>query len=207
MSTGAQAAETTLPEEETLRADLYALLAKLLSGAPDQATLQQLAALTGDDSDLGSGITALARVANITSPEAATREYNALFIGLGRGELLPYASYYLTGFLNEKPLATLRNDMTRLGIERAPNVYEPEDNIASLSEMMAGMIRGRFFGAASLAEQKRFFNTHVGPWAGHFYSDLEAAKNSVLYAPVGAIGKAFIEIEKEAFRMAGDETS
>ena len=92
MSSGAQAAETTLPEEETLRADLYALLGKLLSGAPSQSTLTQLAALQGDDSDLGAGIAALARVANITSPEAATREYNALFIGLGRGELLPYAA-------------------------------------------------------------------------------------------------------------------
>ena len=117
---------------------------------------------------------------------------------------MPYASYYLTVFLNEKPLAGLRRDMARLGVQRAPNVFEPEDNIASLCEIMAGLIRGRFRDAAPLAEQRRFHNTHVAPWAGHFFSDLEAARNSVLYAPVGAIGRAFMEIEREAFRMAGD---
>ncbi len=86
------------------------------------------------------------------------REFNALFIGLGRGELLPYASYYLTGFLNEKPLASLRHDMAARGMTRAPNVYEPEDNIASLMEMMAGMIVGRFGAPATLADQRDFFN-------------------------------------------------
>ena len=128
-------------------------------------------------------------------------EFNALFIGLGRGELLPYASYYLTGFLNEKPLASLRSDMARMSMTRAKNVYEPEDNIASLMEMMGGMIVGNFGDPATLDDQKDFFNKHVGPWAGHFFSDLEAAKTSVLYASVGAVGREFMEIEREAFRM------
>jgi TorA maturation chaperone TorD len=85
---------------------------------------------------------------------------------------------------------------------RAPNVYEPEDNIASLMEMMAGMIVGRFGTAADLEDQKLFFNKHIAPWAGHFFSDLEAAKNSVVYACVGNIGRVFMEIEREAFRMS-----
>lgn len=194
-------------EEDALRADLYDFISAMLAAPPSADLLKKAAALTGDDSDIGRGIKALSTIAGAMTPATARAEFEALFIGLGRGELMPYGSYYLTGFLNEKPLATLRNDMARLGIERAPNVYEPEDNIASLAEMMAGMIRGRFFTAASLAEQKRFFNTHIGPWAGHFFSDLEAAKNSVLYAPVGAIGRAFVDIEKEAFRMAGEGTS
>jgi len=124
-----------------------------------------------------------------------------LFIGLGRGELLPYASYYLTGFLNEKPLAILRADMAARTMTRAPNVFEPEDNIASLMEMMAGMIVGRFSQAASLEAQKTFFNKHISPWAEHFFSDLEAAKNSILYASLGAVGREFMNIEREAFRM------
>ena len=163
--------------------------------------LDQTAGLSGDDTDLGQAITALARVAKVTKPAAAEREFNALFIGLGRGELLPYASYYLTGFLNEKPLAQLRSDMAARGITRAANVYEPEDNIASLMEMMAGMIVGRFGEPASLDQQKTFWNKHIGPWAAHFYSDLEAAKNSVLYASVGTAGRVFMEIEREGFRM------
>ena len=191
----------TIPEEDRLRADFYNFLGLILAGPPDQMLLDQIAGLSGDDTDLGQAITALARVARVTKPAAAEREFNALFIGLGRGELLPYASYYLTGFLNEKPLAQLRGDMAARTITRAPNVYEPEDNIASLMEMMAGLIVGRFGSPAPLEDQKAFFNKHIGPWAGHFYSDLEAAEHSVLYASVGAAGRVFMEIERDGFRM------
>ena len=134
-------------EEDLLRADLYAMLAQVLSASPDAEFLENAAGLSGDGSDLGEGISALATVAKATTPAAAEREYNALFIGLGRGELLPYASYYLTGFLNEKPLARLRGHMAQFGIERNPDVKEPEDHMATLCEMMAGLIRGHLWRA------------------------------------------------------------
>ncbi len=191
-----------IAEEDRMRADLYDFLGLLLARPPSQTVLTQTATLSGDDTALGQSISGLARVAHVTKPAAAEREFNALFIGLGRGELLPYASYYLTGFLNEKPLAQLRTDMASRGITRAPNVYEPEDNIASLMEMMGGMIAGRFGEPAGLATQQEFWNRHIGPWAAHFFADLEAAKNSVFYASVGAIGRNYMEIEKEGFRMA-----
>ena len=193
-----------IAEEDRLRADLYNFLGLLLAGPPDEMLLAQSAGLSGDDSEMGQAIGTLAKLAKVSKPKAVTSEYNTLFIGLGRGELLPYASYYLTGFLNEKPLALLRQDMVRQGLERADNVFEPEDNIASLMEMMGAMIVGRFGAPASLETQKQFFNKHVGPWAGHFYSDLETAKNSVFYAPVGTVGRLFMEIEAEAFRMSGE---
>ncbi len=200
-----QAAVTNaILEEDRLRADLYDYLGVLLAGPPNQGLLDQTARLSGDETDLGTAIAALSRIARHTKEPAVEREFNALFIGLGRGELLPYASYYLTGFLNEKPLAALRRDMAARGMTRAPNVYEPEDNIASLMEMMAGLITGRFGKPASLADQKTFYNKHIGPWAGHFFTDLEAAKNSVLYASVGAVGRVFMDIEAEGFRMSAE---
>ncbi len=195
------ARDITIESEDRLRADLYNFIGLILSSPPDQLLLDQCIGLSGDDSGLGKAISSLSRVARVTKPKKVESEFNALFIGLGRGELLPYASYYLTGFLNEKPLATLRSDMASRGMVRAPNVYEPEDNIASLMEMMGGMIVGRFGTPAELADQRQFFNKHIAPWAGHFFSDLEAAKNSILYASVGSVGRAFIEIEREAFRM------
>jgi TorA maturation chaperone TorD len=195
------AEDIKIASEDRLRADLYNFLGLMLSGPPDQILLDQCAGLSGDDSELGKAIAGLSRVATASKPKKVESEFNALFVGLGRGELLPYASYYLTGFLNEKPLATLRTDMATRGITRAPNVYEPEDNIASLMEMMGGMIVGRFGVPAGLEDQKTFFNKHVASWAGHFFADLEAAKNSVLYASLGSVGRAFIEIEREAFRM------
>ena len=82
-------------------------------------------------------------------------------------------------------------------------MFEPEDNIASLMEMMGAMIAGRFGTPATLDQQKTFFSKHIAPWAGHFFSDLEGAKTSVFYAPVGKIGRAFMEVESEAFRLSG----
>jgi len=201
MTLAGAAQDVTVAEEDILRAGLYDLLAALLANPPKRDLIDRVAKLEGDDSVLGRAIKALARLAKATTEPAAEREFNQLFIGVARGELLPYASYYMTGFLNEKPLAVLRNDMARHGIERAANVFEPEDNIASLCEMMAGLILGRFGEPMSLAGQKDFFATHLGSWVGHFFSDLEAAKASVFYAPVGAVGAAFFEIEREAFRM------
>lgn len=194
-------ASPTVSDEDRLRADLYNFLGVLLAGPPDDMLLAQTAGLTGDDTELGQAISRLADCAKTTKPKQAEKEFNALFIGLGRGELLPYASFYLTGFLNEKPLAVLRNDLSARRIERAPNVYEPEDNIATLMEVMGGLIVGRFNGPATLDDQKTFFNRHIAPWAGHFYADLETAKTAMLYSAVGSVGKAFMAIEREAFRL------
>ena len=191
-------------DEDRLRADLYNYLGLMLSGPPDEMLLAQTAGLTGDDGEMGQAIGTLAKLAKVSKPKAVTTEYNNLFIGLARGELLPYASYYRTGFLNEKPLARLRNDMTAQGLQRADTVFEPEDNIASLMEMMGALIVGRFDKPAPLHKQKDFFMKHINPWAGLFFGDLEGAKNSVFYAPVGTIGRAFMEIEAEAFRLGGD---
>lgn len=190
-----------LHDEDRLRADFYKLLATLLARPPSAELLRRCAALRGGDDPLGKAVAALARIARSIGPAEASREYHALFIGLGRGELLPYASYYLTGFLNEKPLATLRGDMAALGIARAQDVSEPEDHIAALCDMMAGLIGGEFQGPVSPSRQRDFFNRHLAPWAEHLFSDLEGAGASVLYAPVGAMGRLFIGIEKTAFRM------
>ena len=107
-------ATVEIAEEDRLRADLYGFLSALLAAPPDRALLDKTAALHGDETELGRAIGTLAKLARAATPASAEREFTALFIGLGRGELLPYASYYLTGFLNEKPLAQLRRDMTAL---------------------------------------------------------------------------------------------
>lgn len=194
--------EIQISEEDRLRSELYNFLGLILARAPDATLLAQIAGLTGDDSVIGKATVALAKLARRTGPASIESEYNRLFIGLGRGELLPYASYYLTGFLNEKPLAQLRRDMASQGLARAENVFEPEDNISSLMEMMAALITGQFSAPADLDSQRNFFNRHIAPWAVHFFTDLEAAKNAVFYAPVGRLGRAFMEIEAEAFRMS-----
>ena len=188
--------------EDRARAEVYSYLSLMLAAPPDAALLRQSADLIGDDeTDLGRAIAAIAAEARVTQVTEAERAFNKLFIGLGRGELLPYASHYMTGFLNDKPLARLRSDMAALGIARAPNVFEPEDNIASVMEMMAGQIMGRYGRIASLEAQKAFFEMHLKPWAQDFYDDLAESETSGLYAGVGALGRDFMKIEREAFDL------
>ncbi len=190
-----------LDAEEELRSQLYRLLAFFLHRPPDADGLEIASGMRGDDTDLGKAIAAFAKIAAKSNPATITHEFHDLFVGIGRGELLPYGSYYLTGFLHEKPLAKLRSDMAKLGIERRENVKEPEDHIAALCEMMSGLIAGDFDTVADLDRQKQFFNAHVGSWAKHFFTDLEAAKSSVLYGALGAVGRCFMEIEEVAFTM------
>ena len=124
------------------RAREYALLATLLSRAPSDTLLAQIARLRGDATPLGLAHARLAEAASTITPVVVEREYFDLFIGLGRGELLPYASFYLTGFLNERPLSRLRQDLAALGVERVENNFEPEDHAATLCEIMAGLAGG-----------------------------------------------------------------
>lgn len=188
--------------EDLVRAHVYRLLARFLSSPPTREDLTQAGSLQGDASPFGEAIGTFARIARGTSPASAADEYHTLFIGLVRGELVPYGSYYLTGFLHEKPLARLRSDLTRLGIERRTDVPEPEDHIAFQCEMMAGLIDGSYGSPLSIAEQKHIFTTHLSGWAPVFFRDLEVSPKALLYAALGSVGRQFMRIEDEAFALA-----
>jgi TorA maturation chaperone TorD len=183
------------------RAQEYALLAALLARAPDATFLAQIAKLRGDATPLGVAHAALAEAAQAASAETIAREFFDLFIGVGRGELLPYGSYYLTGFLNERPLARLRQDLRELGLERAETQCEPEDHAAIVCEIMAGLIGGQF--AAPVEKQRQVFQKHLAPWLGRFFADLAAAEAGDFYRRVGDVGRVFIGIETEAFALPG----
>jgi TorA maturation chaperone TorD len=184
----------TLDEE---RAALFALLGRLLSGPPDAALLTRLRGLGGGEGPLGQALAGLAAAAEFADPAALEREHFNLFIGVGRGELMPYASWYLTGFLHDRPLADLRGALRRLGVERAPGVPEPEDHIAFGCETYAGLIGKRFTGGGpnSAAE---FFALHLRPWAARFFGDLEKAEAARFFRAVGTLGRVAVEIEAAA---------
>lgn len=200
--------ETTAPDAvEQERAQLFALLARLLSAAPDEDLLQRLSGLGpgADAAPLGRALGRLAgAAASVPSAAAVEREYFALFIGVGRGELLPYASYYRTGFLHDRPLAELRGDLARLGIARAPGVPDPEDHIAFLCETYAGLLEGTLGPvdpASAPGAAPEFLARHMRPWAGRFFADLEAAEAARFYRAVGALGRLAIEIEEAAAEL------
>lgn len=191
---------TGVDEVDHARAQEYALLAALLTRAPDAAFLQRLATLRGDPTPLGVAHVSLADAASSADANKVEREFFNLFIGIGRGELMPYGSYYIAGFLHERPLARLREDLARLGIERAEGQHESEDHAAILCEIMSGMAGGQFPAAAGADRQ--LFEKHLAPWLGRFFVDLERAESAAFYRSVGALGRAFLDIESEAFALA-----
>jgi TorA maturation chaperone TorD len=193
----------SVDEVDAARAHEYALLATLLGGAPDRDFLSRLARLTGDASPLGLAHARLAQAAGAADAARIEREYFDLFVGVGRGEILPYGSYYLTGFLHERPLARVRGDLADLGVTRAEDQCEPEDHIALLCEVMAGLAGGKFVNAPDdrRRAEKQFFDKHLAPWARRFFADLERAEGGDFYRAVAAVGATFIDIETEAFAL------
>lgn len=205
MTTAAQAITPQEPsEQEALRAQQWQLLARLLAAAPDRNVLDVLQGLTGDDSALGQAYRVLAQTAQEADADAVAREFFEVFVGVGRGELLPYASFYLTGFLNERPLADLRHDLKLMGVERVEGRFEPEDHISSVSEVMAGLATGDFDAGVlgcGAAGEAGFFARHVQPWAAQFFDDLAVAPSARFYRAVAEVGRVFVDIETRAFAL------
>jgi TorA maturation chaperone TorD len=188
-------------DEQLLRAGAYGLLAALLRSPPDASLLGQLRAYDlpeqrGED-NVATALRLLGLAARDANPEAVSDEFHALFVGLGRGELVPYGSWYLTGFLMEQPLSRLRDDLVALGFERQPDVHEPEDHVAALCEVMTMLIQE----GAAHATQQAFFDQHLAPWLGRFFADLEAAQSACLYRAVARFGSAYTELESRYFGM------
>jgi TorA maturation chaperone TorD len=189
-------------EEDRHRAQLYLLLSRLLGAPMDNDLLQLIKGLESDDTPIGVAVGELKDLLKNSSLENAIDEYEELFIGVTQGELIPFKSYYLTGFLHEKPLAELREHMNELGIAKSNDVGEPEDHIAFILEMMQGLIVGLFGKPLTIPEQNRFFENHIACWAPKFFEDLEAAEAAHIFVPIGRIGKLFVEVEGEAFLIA-----
>ena len=192
-------AEDIVDEVDRARANEYALLARLLTRAPDPDLLERLAGLRGDATPLGVARVELAQAAKDADPGKTEREYFDLFVGIGRGELLPYGSYYLTGFLHERPLARLREDLARMGITRAEGVAEPEDHAGILCEIMAGLASGQL--PAPAGSDRIIFEKHMAPWIGRFFADLERCEAANLYRRIATVGRLFMDIETEAFAL------
>jgi len=208
------AAEARIRDEaqaEGLRVAVYRLLAALLAAPANEALLERLRSIEPDPAEgvgnvasldiraagemhLASAWRALGRAARAADAAAVDDEYHELFIGLGRGELVPFGSWYLSGALMDRPLVALRSDLAALGIEREPGVKEPEDHAAALLETMGLLIEADDVDAR---RQARFFDDHVGAWMGAFFRDLRGARSAVFYRAVGELGERFIELESE----------
>ncbi len=186
-----------MDDVELARALIYGMLGRALAEPWDAGFLARLAKLDGDDGEVGTALRAVATSARDVTVDVARTEYDALFIGVARGELVPYASFYLTGFLHERPLARLRAEMVALSLVRAGGRSDPEDHIATECEVMATLI-----GRGSVDAQAGFFERHLAPWAGRFFTDLERAASASLFRPIGTLGRLMMDLDRQGFALA-----
>jgi len=182
-------------DEEYARSELYGVLSMLFYGPPSQAVLDLIegAAIEGDGV-LADAWRGLQTASSQTDAERARDEYEALFIGVGKAEIMLYGSYYLSGFLMEKPLVALRSDLARLGLERSEHLSESEDHFAALCDAMR-LLHG------SIATQKEFFAAHIQPWARQLFDAIDAHPRASYYRAVGGLARSFVEVETQAFDM------
>lgn len=193
----------TLETEEAARAGLYGLLGTLLYAPPSQALLNDIAIATAADEGgvLHDDWLALAAACAQAKEDAVREEYEALFVGIGKPELMLYGSYHLSGFLMEKPLAALRDDLEQLGLRRDESMAESEDHIAALCDVMRYLISAADQFEDTITVQKQFFTSHIQPWAPVLCEAILAHPQTRFYAPVAQLARSFFAVEMQAFDM------
>lgn len=201
----------SLPPEEAARLDLYALLARLFNAGPDAPLLEAIVAQAahfgtpGDAgaSALGAAWKGLAEAARTHGAADATREYDGVFVGMGKAGVSLYASHYLTENWKELTLVNLRDELRRIGLARKPGVTEPEDHLSALLNVMGNLVQ-RSIAVDNLLEQQRFFVSYLAPWYGRFCIDLEANSELAFYKQAGDLLRAFLDLEAKSFELAPD---
>lgn len=196
-----QKQEKVQDDSDQIRASSYALLAALLANPPTEELLTQLQGIeteASSEKDIVNAWSMLKLAAQRHNAELVADEYHVLFIGLGRGELVPFASWYLTGFLMEKPLAHLRQRLLELGFEQQDHVHEPEDHAAALCEVMSQLILDA---DTDFETERDFYENFMGNWMKRFFNDLQKTETSGFYRAVGQLGEAFLDIENRYFSM------
>ncbi|AYO09316.1 molecular chaperone [Vibrio campbellii] len=189
--------DTQREQEQTLRTEIYLVLSALFRSAPSEEMIEFLTSLEVEPSEsaMQKAWIALQQAAKDSNREALEDEYQDLFIGIGRGEVMPFGSWHMTGAMMEKPLAEIRHDLELLGFERDENVKEPEDHIAALCEVMS-MLTGE---AEDL--QQAVFNKHIAPWFNSFTQQLENAHSANFYKPAAQLCEAFLTLEQVRFSV------
>lgn len=192
-------------DEETARSELYGLLALLYYAPPSAALMAQLRVAATEAPAAGAFLEepwrALVGLAREMPVDVIQSEYDSLFGGIGKPEIYLYGSHFLSGFLNEKPLARLRADLDQLGLARDQKMSETEDHIAYLCEVMRYLIAGDDLAVANLTRQRAFFAAHLQPWVTRLCDELQQHPKARFYAALAELTRAFMGVEAQAFDM------
>jgi len=192
-------------DEETARAEIYGLLSQLFYAAPTGELLAQLQVAVTEAPDAGAFLEEpwreLVACARSLSHDQVVAEYNRLFGGVGKPEVYLYGSHYLSGFLNEKPLVKLRDDLATLGLGKGEGMSDTEDHVAYVFEVMRYLIAGDDVAVANLTQQLSFFSQHVQPWVSQMCEVLQAHPAATFYGKLAAFTEAFLSVELQGFDL------
>jgi TorA maturation chaperone TorD len=192
-------------DEETARAELYGLLAGLFYAQPATELIAQIRVAATDTPAAGAFLEEPWRnfvgITRSMTDQAIREEYNALFGGVGKPEVYLYGSHFLSGFLNEKPLARLRTELNSLGLERSDAMSDTEDHFAYLCEVMRYLIAGDDVAVANLTRQREFFSAHIQPWVNLMCDDIQSNTKAQFYSSLAEITRAFMSVEAQGFDM------
>ncbi len=198
---------TTALDEETARAEVYGLLAALYYAAPPAELIEALRVAPTEAPAEGGFLEepwrALVGVARDMPPAEIAAEYDALFGGVGKPEVYLFGSHYLTGFLNDRPLSRLRDDLASLGLARDEAMPETEDHIAYLCEVMRYLIAGDDVAVSNLTRQAAFFTDHLQPWVAAMCDAVTGHPRARFYAALAEFTRAFASVEQQGFDMLG----
>jgi len=192
-------------DEETARAEVYGLLAAMYYAPPSAELIAQLRVAVTEAPAAGGFLEEPWRLvvgaARDLSDAEVADEYDALFGGVGKPEVFLFGSHYLSGFLNEKPLAQLRGDLAALGLARDETMPETEDHVAYVCEVMRYLIAGDDVEVANLTQQQKFFSAHLQPWVSQMCDAIEAHPKARFYAALAGFTRAFMSVEAQGFDM------
>jgi TorA maturation chaperone TorD len=192
-------------DEETARAEIYGLLAQLFYQVPSPELLAQLRVAVTDAPVAGGFLEEpwrqLVAASRVSTDADIASEYNQLFGGVGKPEIYLYASHYVSGFLNDKPVARLREDLAALGLERDDSMSETEDHFACLCEVMRYLIAGDDVAISNLTQQREFFAKHVQPWVQEMLDVILKHPRAQFFAQLAAFTQAFLNIETQGFDL------
>lgn len=192
--------------EDAARAEYYGLIARLFSAPADDALLQALArselAAGSGEGDFPAAWRQLCQAASACEADVVRDEFDALFVAVGKPEVMLYGSYYLAGFMHEKPLARLRGDLAHLGLARRADANESEDHISALAEVMRHLIGDESLAQAERERRQRtFFECHIAPWYGALCDALARHEAANFHRVVARFTRAFLDLDRQAFEI------
>ena len=190
--------------EDQARADVYALLGRLFSGAPDAGLLRALAGaqrLTAvQTSAWPAAFNRLADASAVMEADAAEQEYTDLFIGVGHSEVDLHASYWLGS--GERPLPLLRAELAALGLGRRPEASLLEDHLGPLLETMRLLVAGGpGVAPVSVAKQREFFGRWLSTWTDACCDAIEMSSIANYYRRVAECTKTFLALERDSLAI------